>query len=478
MGNPDLDKIEAVMVSQGLIASTMPLCSKTFDRCPEQEVQGTMRAHMCKPELVTYEYNVGQAGLTMLQLPRLDNGGDPFEVNSSMSVANIIYGPGNTSGTVVDFFIGPSNDMSVTVDVTAGEFVADVPVVVNGVYLGVPTNVSGRSEISVCVDSTSPSAASFTQDISGWHDITVRTVAEPDSSAWTDNVEVLFDGYPIYNHSGTTFTKAGGISFVYQNCDGCQIDFVRVESDNIRGLQNLWELVAAETPLSSSPPAPRQMATITSISSSLYLFGGSDKSHLFNDIWKWDGSTWSEISILSQHQPLKMQGHAAFSTGNDLFIFGGVFEDGTVSRHLERFSTASKYWSEVLVGPKPPQRTGFASTHVRTSQLSTFISHGGIRDFPKKSDNAAIVEDIWMISTFPGPHRVRKSIQIEQITTGARLTVVSLRQHGAHLFFEDLSVNNGTNFTFDVTTINGDPLPSWAHFDERTFSILGQPCDG
>ena len=99
-------------------------------------------------------------------------------------------------------------------------------------------------------------------------------------------------------------------------------------------------------PPTGYPPLSTSFASMASISSSLYIFGGKDLFSYSNSIYEFNLSTfiWAEIKPGSQFQPSPRINSVFFSYESNLYLYGGLTEDGQNS-DLWLFNVSTARWT-------------------------------------------------------------------------------------------------------------------------------------
>lgn len=98
----------------------------------------------------------------------------------------------------------------------------------------------------------------------------------------------------------------------------------------------------------------------------LYLFGGTDGIHWFNDVWSYSPHTnsWTQLDCIG-YIPSPREGHAAALVGDVMYIFGGRTEEGNDLGDLAAFRITSRRWYTFQnMGPSPSPRSGHSLTTV------------------------------------------------------------------------------------------------------------------
>lgn len=143
-------------------------------------------------------------------------------------------------------------------------------------------------------------------------------------------------------------------------------------------------------------PTQREMSDLTSIGSTLYLFGGSSRSHDFNDLWEIKPfSDWVQLCADDTDDcgvpPDRRRNFALEAIGSDLIVFGGRLERPSVL--MNDFWMISpdgnRQWMEMCqdgaCGELPTERNFFAAATISTSH---FIFGGEV-------DGSRVSGDLW-----------------------------------------------------------------------------------
>ncbi|KAL8715662.1 MAG: hypothetical protein Q9225_006338 [Loekoesia sp. 1 TL-2023] len=140
---------------------------------------------------------------------------------------------------------------------------------------------------------------------------------------------------------------------------------------DLNALQNAhskWELLIQNSadggpPEGQIPPARTNHTTIT-WNEKLYLFGGTNGTQWFNDVWSYDPRqlTWTQLDCIG-YIPSPREGHSAALVNDVMYIFGGRTETGTDLGDLAAFKITSRRWFTFQnMGPAPSPRSGHTMT--------------------------------------------------------------------------------------------------------------------
>ncbi|CCJ28426.1 unnamed protein product [Pneumocystis jirovecii] len=188
----------------------------------------------------------------------------------------------------------------------------------------------------------------------------------------------------IFGGQTETFFFNDLVSF---NLDTCM--FKKYSNDrNLISVVNTpsakWEQI---TPITSLPPARTNHIMIT-YQEKLYLFGGTNGSQWFNDVWVFDykNLSWKEV-VCNGCIPQPREGHSASLVDDIIYIFGGRGLDGSDLGDLIAFKiTTSKWYIFQNMGPSPSPRSG----HTLTSFGQKIIVLGGEGSLNKTEDLSII----------------------------------------------------------------------------------------
>ena len=147
-------------------------------------------------------------------------------------------------------------------------------------------------------------------------------------------------------------------------------DLVAFDLNALQQATNRWEILIQNTidggpPHGQIPPA-RTNHTVVTWADKLYLFGGTDGVHWFNDVWSYSPHTnsWTQLECIG-YIPSAREGHAAALVGDVMYIFGGRTEEGNDLGDLAAFRITTRRWYTFQnMGPSPSPRSGHSMTTV------------------------------------------------------------------------------------------------------------------
>ena len=145
-------------------------------------------------------------------------------------------------------------------------------------------------------------------------------------------------------------------------------DLLAFDLNALQNPGNTWEFLmqnTAEDELATGPrPAPRTNHTVISYNDQMYLFGGTNGTIWFNDVWTYSpaSNTWTQLDCIG-YIPAPREGHSAALVNDVMYIFGGRTEEGTDLGDLAAFRISSKRWYTFQnMGPSPSPRSGHSMT--------------------------------------------------------------------------------------------------------------------
>ncbi|KAL8827035.1 MAG: hypothetical protein Q9191_003432 [Dirinaria sp. TL-2023a] len=145
-------------------------------------------------------------------------------------------------------------------------------------------------------------------------------------------------------------------------------DLIAFDLNALQSSNSRWEFLISNSneggpPEGQIPPA-RTNHTIVSWNDKLYLFGGTNGTQWFNDVWSFDPRqmAWAQLDCIG-YIPAPREGHSAALVGDVMYIFGGRTEEGTDLGDLAAFRITSRRWYTFQnMGPSPSPRSGHSMT--------------------------------------------------------------------------------------------------------------------
>lgn len=177
---------------------------------------------------------------------------------------------------------------------------------------------------------------------------------------------------------GHTMNIVGSKIYVFggqSDHEGFFNDLVCFDLNALQKASNHWQFLIENTADSESgelpvdentgkpliPPA-RTNHTMVTFNDRLWLFGGTDGVHWFNDAWVYDPRTnaWQSIDYVGV-TPTPREGHAAAMVGDIMYVFGGRNAAGEDLDDLVAFRCTQRRWYTFQkMGPAPSPRSGHA----------------------------------------------------------------------------------------------------------------------
>ncbi|OAL39872.1 hypothetical protein AYO20_00784 [Fonsecaea nubica] len=149
-------------------------------------------------------------------------------------------------------------------------------------------------------------------------------------------------------------------------------DLIAFDLNALQNPANQWEFLIQNTGddvvgPNAKVPAARTNHTIISYNDQLFLFGGTNGTQWFNDVWTYSPVTnvWTQQDCIG-YIPAPREGHSAALVNDVMYIFGGRTEEGTDLGDLAAFRISSKRWYTFQnMGPSPSPRSGHSMTAYR-----------------------------------------------------------------------------------------------------------------
>jgi len=127
----------------------------------------------------------------------------------------------------------------------------------------------------------------------------------------------------------------------------------------------------------------------------IILFGGQDATPHFNDTWKWDGTTWTQLSPPVSPTPRYGSGMVYDSLRQKMVMFGGVGSTGPNFDETWEWDCSTGTWTQVATLPRPLGRIHMGLAFDNTCCYRTVL-FGGWKDVSER------LNDTWLYPT-PGP---------------------------------------------------------------------------
>lgn len=139
------------------------------------------------------------------------------------------------------------------------------------------------------------------------------------------------------------------------------------------------------------------VVSLNNQSSRLYLFGGQLENDVFNDLYYFELNTfkspkarWNQVEPLNNFRPPPLTNHSMSVYKNQIYVFGGVYNNEKVSNDLWCFDISSSKWSQVSTSGNIPLPVNEHSACIINDQLYIY----GGNDFSGIIYNSLYVLDL------------------------------------------------------------------------------------
>ncbi|KAF9432313.1 hypothetical protein BGZ76_010975 [Entomortierella beljakovae] len=200
----------------------------------------------------------------------------------------------------------------------------------------------------------------------------------------------------------------------------------------------------------SIPPPCRAHSSTLVDNKRLYVFGGGDGPHYFNELYMLDTDTltWTNPQTTGD-RPCRRRAHTTCVYNNCIYVFGGG--DGVQALNdTYKLDLSEMRWSEVKVTGQPPIARGYHTSNLIKSQ---FIVYGG-------SDGHECFSDVHVLDL-----DTREWVKVEINRALPRLSHSST-QVGSYLFI--VGGHDGSRYSCDVVMLN---LVTWSWESRKTYGI-------
>ncbi|BFZ58696.1 Negative regulator of mitotic exit [Savitreella phatthalungensis] len=192
-------------------------------------------------------------------------------------------------------------------------------------------------------------------------------------------------------------------------------DLVAFDLNKFGQAKARWELIDP-APGSDVPQARTNHVAVT-FDNKLYVFGGTNGTEWFNDVWQFDPNRriWTCLKC-SGYVPQPREGHSGTLVGDTLYIFGGRDIDGHDLGDIAALKIPlSRWFTFQNLGQAPTARSGHALTSVDRKVL--VIGGEGMESAARGDDGVIYALDTAKIR-FP-PERKTSAAVLSQTATSA-----------------------------------------------------------
>jgi hypothetical protein len=201
-----------------------------------------------------------------------------------------------------------------------------------------------------------------------------------------------------------------GYSMAYDANRGVIVLFGGQDSASVK-LSDTWEWSnGIWTPINIKGPSARLNAAMAydSDKETIFLFGGSSMSGLVNDLWTYDGKSWSKLNTSSAPAPRQQATMAFDKSQSQLLLFGGM---DRAQNFGDTWILKNNQWTQINVnGPTP--RASHCMAY--NDDLQAIFIYGGYRD-SALNDFWEFKDGAWHDFTNKSePERLHASISYDQ----------------------------------------------------------------
>ncbi|KAI9307903.1 hypothetical protein BJ944DRAFT_237469 [Cunninghamella echinulata] len=201
---------------------------------------------------------------------------------------------------------------------------------------------------------------------------------------------VKMEGAIPPERSGHTAVAIGGIMYIWggQHHGRYYNEVLAFNTSNYSDNPH-WDLIHNGNNDQGPIPTGRSGHTSVVFENRLYIFGGSDGKHLYNDIWCFDfhSRQWHQIPAAG-FIPTAREHAAAGLVDDAMYVIGGRDVDGNELNDLCAFRIRSQRWYMFQnMGPSPTPRHSASMTSVKDK---LFVIGGELKLGTKPDDNSSI----------------------------------------------------------------------------------------
>ncbi|KAL7267535.1 Negative regulator of mitotic exit [Rhizina undulata] len=196
-------------------------------------------------------------------------------------------------------------------------------------------------------------------------------------------------------------------------------DLVAFDLNTLQSVGSRWEVLVPAGDATTDVPAPRTNHTMVTWADKLYLFGGTNGSIWFNDVWSYDprSNLWTQLDCIG-YIPSPREGHAAALVNDVMYTFGGRNSEGQDLGDLAAFRISSRRWYTFQnMGPSPSARSG----HTMTQCGAKIIILGGEPTTPPRSLDELQLIYLLDTSKIRYPNDQNQSSPVDKSVGGRRM---------------------------------------------------------
>jgi hypothetical protein len=202
-----------------------------------------------------------------------------------------------------------------------------------------------------------------------------------------------------------------GYSLAYDASRDVVVLFGGQDSANAR-LSDTWEWSAGVwSRIEVGGPSARMNAAMAydPVRKLVFLFGGRTESGTEDDLWTYDGKSWSNIEALSR-PPRRQQGTMVFDKGQSQFLlFGGL--DVNKNSLGDTWVLKDKQWT-MLNSNGPSPRSSHAMTY--DDDMQAAVLYGGYINETASREFWELKDGVWhAVTGNNGPVRLHESISYD-----------------------------------------------------------------
>lgn len=218
-----------------------------------------------------------------------------------------------------------------------------------------------------------------------------------ENSTWefdgTDWTEITTSGQPnaVYGMN-MVYDDNSGVFFLFGGSD--DTDATLAETWTFNPTNDTWTQLSP----TNSPPArtyAQMVYTGSGTTTEIYLFGGNGTTTYYNDVWRYNGSDWSQVTTGGTSPTARTHHAIAYDPTTDtILLFGGRDATGTLLADSWALDLSNDTWSQdISSGPSARMAHGLAYDATE----DVFVLVGGTNN-----DGDTILNDTWHYDSTSG----------------------------------------------------------------------------